>query len=149
MTALDYDQVSGRNAIDKIVDDVLREYFGGKDIMDQTVIDQNYLTKNKFSVVMLVGYIKDAVAADVNTKIEALKAKAMDGGKPGSDLEPMPNIKQLKGIYRNVAKATVKAIAETKKSIYAQQMKLLATKIEKDDKKAVVGKFKDDPSVNA
>ena len=149
MTAFDYDQVSGRNAIDKIVDDVLREYFGGKDIMDQTVIDQNYLTKNKFSVVMLVGYIKDAVAADVNTKIEALKAKAMDGGKPGSDLEPMPNIKQLKGIYRNVAKATVKAIAETKKSIYAQQMKLLATKIEKDDKKAVVGKFKDDPSVNA
>ena len=149
MTAFDYGHVSGRNAIDKIVDEVLQEYFGGKDISSDKVIDQNFMTKNGFSVAVLVTFIKDNVADDVNKKIEALKAKAMDGGKPGSDLEPLPNVKQLRAIFRDVAKATVKAIAGTKKSVYAEQLKLIGSKIKKDDKKAVIGKFNDDPAVKA
>ena len=149
MTAFDFGIVSGRNAIDKIVDEVLQEYFGGKDILSDKVIDQNFMTKNGFSVAVLVQFIKDNVADDVNKKIEALKTTAMDGGKPGTDLEPLPNVKQLRAIFRDVAKATVKAIAGTKKSLYAEQLKLIGSKIKSDDKKAVVGKFKDDPAVKA
>jgi hypothetical protein len=107
------------------------------------------MTKNGFSVAVLVQFIKDNVADDVNKKIEALKTTAMDGGKPGTDLEPLPNVKQLRAIFRDVAKATVKAIAGTKKSVYAEQLKLIGSKIKKDDKKAVIGKFNDDPAVKA
>ena len=44
---------------------------------------------------------------------------------------------------------TYMAIAGTKKSVYAEQLKLIGSKIKKDDKKAVIGKFNDDPAVKA
>ena len=149
MTAIDFAVVSGPNAIGAIVDDVLMEYFGGKNILDEKVIDQNFLGKHRFSVVQLVAAVKEAVMDEVKKRIESLKATAMAGGKPGDDLAPLPNRKQLKAIFRDVAKATVKAIAGTKKSVYAEQLKLIGSKIRSDDKKAVVGKFKDDSPVKA
>ena len=149
MTSIDLGAVRGPNAIDKMVKDVLKEYFGGKDILDDKVIDPAFLRKNDFSVVQLVETIKAIVTADIDKKVAELKKKAMNGGKPGDDLEPLPNVKQLKAIFREVAKSAVKAVAGTKKSVYAAQIKAIGAKIVKDDKSVVIGKFNDESAVKA
>ena len=149
MTSIDLGMVSGASAIDQTVKDVLKEFFGGKDVLDENVIDQKFLAKHKFSVVQLVEEIKSFVAADVAKKVSALKAKAINGGKPGDSLEPLPNLRQLKAIFRDVAKATVKAVAGTKKSVYAEQLKTIGAKIVKDNKGIVVGKFNNETVVKA
>ena len=72
----------------------------------------------------------------------------MDGGKVGDDLEPLPDVKQLKTIFRNVAKATVKAIVGTKKSAYGEALRKIGERIAKVHN-VVVGKFSDDSAVKA
>ena len=148
MTTIDIGMVSGANAVDLIVKDALKEYFGGIDILDTNLFDQKFLDKNKVNVTQLVEGIKALVADDVKNKVAALKKKAMAGGKPGGDLEPLPGRKELRDIFRNVAKATVKAIAGTKNSDFGKQLKTIGDRLKKS-RGAVIGQFNDDPAVKA
>lgn len=148
MTSIDIGMVSGGVAVNLIVNDVLKEYFGGKDILGKDVLDQKFLDKNKIDVAQLVETVKAFVAADVKNKVAALKKKAMDGGKVGDGLEPLPDVKQLKTIFRDVAKATVKAIVGTKKSTYGEHLRKIGERIAKVHN-VVVGKFNDDTAVKA
>ena len=147
MTAIDLGIVSGRNAVELIVKDVLKEYFGGTDILDlNQSINQKFLADKDFSVVQFVGTITDMVHDEVKNKVKALKDMAMEGGKPGSSLEPLPDRAKLKAIFRDVAKQTVKTLAGMKNNLYAQRLSQMVAKVKSDYKsigrKDPVGQFK-------
>ena len=120
MTAFDYGHVSGRNAIDKLVDEVLQEYFGGKDILSDNVIDQKFMTKNGFSVAVLVQFIK-AGADDLVMLLES----NIDRGMTVDDAYYL----YILNIQLDVYRLSGKILLQERKDISISNLRSLSDKI--------------------
>ena len=137
MMSIDVNMVSGPATVGNLVEDALKDFFGGKDILNETVITPKFLQKKDFSVVDLMNHIKATAVDAVNESVKNLKERAMKSVKPGDRLDPLPDVKGLRDMVKDVVRNTIRAIASMngKGGPYAANFKLVANELGIDLKK--------------
>jgi len=129
MSVIDLATVSGREVIRGHVLAALKDHFGGKDILDESVISQKFLKKHNGSAVAMVEHLVDLAVAKVEESKATLKALAMEDAKPGELHMRLPELKQLKAMFRLDADTIVDAIASQKKGGYAELFHAVEKKV--------------------
>jgi len=137
MMSIDVNVVSGTGVVGNLVESALKDFFGGRDILNENVITPKFLASKKFSVIELVNYIKATAVNAVKESVENLKARAMKTVRPDDSLDPLPDVKALKEMVKEIAKSTVDAIASMngKGGPHAASFKLVASELGVDLKK--------------
>jgi len=131
MMSIDVNMVSGPATVGNLVETALKDLFGGKDMLNEKLITPDFLRKKNISSMLLMNYLKDTAVNAVKESVENLKKRAMTPVRPGDSLNPLPDVKALKDMVKDIAKSTVDTIAsmDGKGGPYAAAFKLIANEL--------------------